>query len=198
MTSRQNVYLGQGHPSQIDYGSPVEQVAEGLETTGLSIATLNLAEDVDYYIDILAETVQGVESPTGGPVHVRIESGALAGPKPKAVTTARATAAAAGKVRLEAYYDSTNQLGAASKIVVGRIVGGSIDWDSPVEEIAITGTTTIDQNLAPNYSDKELVALAVRAETDAGDRGPVTVLAPVVADTTAAVAPVELAATHEA
>ena len=192
-----NLYIGQGHPDNIDYGSSVGSTLAGVETKALSIASLGLAEDTDYFLDVLAETAQGVESLTGGPVHIRIESGSLAGPKPKALTAARATAAAAGKVRLEAYYDSTNALGVATKIVVGRIVAGSIDWSSPVQEIAISGTTTIDENLSPTYSDAEFVHLAVRAETAAGDRGPVTVLAPVVADTTAATAPSAVTAAQE-
>jgi len=192
-----NICLGAGHPDNIDYDTPVAVEAPGVSECLLSVASLGLAEDVDYYIDVLAVSASEVESAGAGPVRVRIESGSLVGDPPSAVAAARATASAAGKVRLEALYDATAEIGAATKILVGRLVDGSIDWSSPVQEIAIDGTTTIDEDLSPTYSHGERVHLAVRAETAAGARGPITILAPVVADTTAPPAPASLAAAQE-
>ena len=193
-----NVYIGVGHPDNIDYIAPIASRAPGISSAVMSITALALSEDIDYYIDVLAETTAGgVESLTGGPVHVRIESGALVAPRPNSIAIARATASAGGKVRLEALYDATDELAAATKIAVGRIVSGAIDWSSPVEEIAISGTTTIDQDLVPTYTHGELVHLAVRAETAAGVQGPPRILAPVVADTTGPPAPAELTAAQE-
>ena len=193
-----NAYIGVGHPDNIDYNTPIAVEAPGVASSVRSITTLGLSEDIDYYIDVLAESASFVESATGGPVHVRIESGALVAPRPNSVAIARATASAAGKIRLEALYDATDELAAATKIAVGRIVSGSIDWGSPVEEIAISGTTTIDQDLAPTYTHGELVHLAVRAETAAGVQGPPRILAAAVADTTGPPAPAELTAAQEA
>jgi len=192
-----NLYIGSGHPDKIDYVTPIATVSAGTVVSTMSVAALGLVEGVDYYIDVLAESVAHVESLTGGPVHVRIESGVLVTPRPNAIAIARATAAAAGKVHLDALYDATDELDAATKVVVGRLVDDAIDWASPVQEIAISGTTTIDEDLSDTYTDIESVHLAVRAETAAGVQGPVTVLATVVADATAPDAPAELAAAQE-
>ena len=197
MATGYNAYIGVGQPDNIDYTTPIAAEAPGSTSTVVSVAGLGLLEGVDYYIDILAESAANVESLTGGPVHARIVSGALVSPRPNGVVAARATASAAGKVRLEAFYDSTFELAAATKIVVGRIIGGTIDWSSPLQEIAISGTTTIDQDLDDTFNDTELVHLAVRAETAVAVQGPVQVLAAVVADSTSPAAPSELSAVAE-
>ena len=193
--SAYNICLGVGHPDNIDYDTPAATTAAGVETRALSVAALALADDIDYYIDVIAVSAASVESITGGPVRVRISAGALVSARPNRLAAARATAAAAGKIHLDAYYDASGELAAATKIVVGRVVDGSIDWTSPVQEISISGSTTIDADLDATYVVGQRIHLAVRAETAAGVQGLPTVMAPVVADTAGPPAPSELAAT---
>jgi len=180
-------------PDNIDYNTIVGWAAPG-ETS----LTFDLADGI-FYIAAKAVSASGVRSAASRILRVEISGGAIVSPRPNALAknSVRTTPGPGGKVHLEAIYDAANEPAAATKIQVGRIVSGSIDWVSPEQEINITGTTYIDEDLTTVYSDGELVELALRAVTADSVASKVTPCRPVVADATAPSAPGSLSAAQE-
>lgn len=190
------LYRGDGNdPAAIDWISPI-----GFGQAGEAIALhrdADLAASGRWSYGLRTVSDAGViEDGTACSAVVQTDAeGALIGPRPNAIVSASAEAAAAGRLRLRFAYDAAGQLGAASVVAVARKTADAYDWESPVAEISVRsrGLTIYSGLLDPTYAHGEQVALACRAQTAAGVAGPLTILRAVRAKAAAPAAPASLA-----
>jgi hypothetical protein len=83
-------------------------------------------------------------------------------------------------------YSRIAELGTAATVQVARVTDGVPDWASPLATVTLrrSGPTFHSAQLADTFTDGEHVTIALRALTAGAVAGPVTALAPIVADAT--------------
>ena len=137
------------------------------------------ADDTAWWYGITTVSSAGVENTDEMRVlYQAVASGVLAGPLPNAITWARTRPIDAGQIELTFEYDAGGQAGVATGIQVFRATGpggAGADYDSPLETVTISGSTSRKVTLAASYDHGETVWLVLRAVTDAGDQGPVCI-----------------------
>lgn len=178
----------------IDYDAPVALTAPGVSSTAIALT------DGTWWLACRSVSAAGVESDPSKVLRVEIENGALLDPRPNPIAPGSVVAlpGPGGKVHLEFAYHAQNAPAAATRVaVVRRAADGALDWSSPIQTIPISGDTHWSGDLDGVYADRELVKLAIRAETAAGRGGRETVCLPVVADAAAPPAASTLTATQE-
>jgi len=173
-------YIGADAKANINYAAPVAYAPPG--STQIEIAGQSLADGL-WAIGLRCTSSAGVqEANTDRAVIVEIADGVLLYPQPNGIVAASARAVAGAKMELSFTYSARREAGTAAGLQVAELVGGSPNWGSLLQTIAMRGTCRMTQVLNEVFDDGEVVRLAVRAVSDKGVPGPSLLLDPVTAD----------------